>query len=105
MNTLLEDVAGHLAWQLDSGQRLIAKAPELARVPASPRGSVEAPPTLDAVRTQLGDCRLCKLCEPTSSSEQETKKQTSCSLEKAPANKKTSPDFPSSDLRVSCSPR
>ncbi len=62
----------HLAWQESDGTRVLLKeptaaAPPAARVKSEPAALSPAAPamsfaTLDEVRTELGDCKRCKLC-------------------------------------------
>ncbi|MBS1150935.1 MAG: uracil-DNA glycosylase family 4 [Myxococcaceae bacterium] len=62
----------HLAWQEADGTRLIWKDPNLAAPVVSARSApaiavvpkLETGPrrTLDEIRTELGDCKRCKLC-------------------------------------------
>ncbi len=61
----------HLAWQESDGSKLIWKdpnavAPAAPVARAAPAASAPAPiaggRTLDEIRTELGDCKRCKLC-------------------------------------------
>ncbi len=66
---IADELRRHLAWQESDGTRAImrsldapapkAEAPAPAPAPAAPAGPVR---TLNEVRTELGDCKRCKLC-------------------------------------------
>lgn len=88
MASELHDIAielgRHLAWQAEEGRNLLwrdpttvpppaarpASAPPRARAPPPPlarpepvAGNLPKGQTLDEIRTELGDCRRCKLCQ------------------------------------------
>lgn len=86
IRALALDLQRHLAWQEENGLKQLPRDPAVyaalapalepllepstsrmtestASAPTPPPASPHAPPTLEAIRAELGDCRRCKLCE------------------------------------------
>lgn len=54
VSSIAEDLRRHLLWQQDSGERWLYSGPSTDSASAK---------TLEDVRSELGECRRCKLCE------------------------------------------
>ncbi|MBL8953520.1 MAG: uracil-DNA glycosylase [Myxococcaceae bacterium] len=69
LREIADELRRHLAWQESDGTRAILKGLEAAQAPKTeaPRPAAPGVPegptrTLQEIRTELGDCKRCKLC-------------------------------------------